>query len=82
MLTPSSSAIGELINSETHELESLTSSSLIKTISGTESSHPLSADFEHSFNNKIDISSVNMSSIVEHKSPSIENPASELTDTK
>uniref|UniRef100_W8BU90 Protein dispatched n=3 Tax=Ceratitis capitata TaxID=7213 RepID=W8BU90_CERCA len=82
LLTPSSSAIGELINSETHELESLTSSSLIKTISGTESSHPLSADFEHSFNNKIDISSVNMSSIVEHKSPSIENPASELTDTK
>ncbi|XP_054735807.1 protein dispatched [Anastrepha obliqua] len=76
LLTPSSSAIGELINSETHELESLTSSSLIKTISGTESSHPLSADFEHSFNNKLDISSV-----VDHKGPSVESSMSELHAT-
>ncbi|XP_037946849.1 protein dispatched [Teleopsis dalmanni] len=49
LLTPSSSAIGELINSETHELESLTSSSLIKTISGTECLHTLPPEFEHSF---------------------------------
>ena len=33
LLTPSSSAVGELINSETHELESLASNTLIKTIS-------------------------------------------------
>ncbi|XP_068156091.1 LOW QUALITY PROTEIN: protein dispatched [Drosophila tropicalis] len=52
LLTPTSSAIVELANSETHELESLNSSNLIKTISGTESGHALSSlpiDFEHSF---------------------------------
>ncbi|XP_037730791.1 protein dispatched [Drosophila subpulchrella] len=52
LLTPTSSAIVELANSETHELESLNSNSLIKTISGTESAHALSSlprDFEHSF---------------------------------
>jgi len=52
LLTPTSSAIVELVNSETHELESLNSNSLIKTISGIESAHALSSlprDFEHSF---------------------------------
>ncbi|XP_034128147.1 protein dispatched [Drosophila guanche] len=52
LLTPTSSAIVELANSETHELESLNSNSLIKTISGTESAHALGSlpnDFEHSF---------------------------------
>ncbi|XP_030376547.1 protein dispatched [Scaptodrosophila lebanonensis] len=52
LLTPTSSAIVELANSETHELESLNSNSLIKTISGAESGHalaPLPLDFEHSF---------------------------------
>ncbi|XP_011211443.2 protein dispatched [Bactrocera dorsalis] len=80
LLTPSSSAVGELINSETHELESLTSSSLIKTISGTESSHPLSVDFEHSFNNKPDITSANFSTVNDHKSPSIESPELHVTN--
>ncbi|XP_067619629.1 protein dispatched isoform X2 [Eurosta solidaginis] len=81
LLTPSSSAIGEFINSETHELESLTSSSLIKTISGTESSHPLTVDFEHSFNNKHNITCGNISFIVNHKSPSIESPMPEVQVT-
>ncbi|XP_060650621.1 protein dispatched [Drosophila nasuta] len=52
LLTPTSSAIVEMANSETHELESLNSNSQIKTISGTESGHTLPAlpvDFEHSF---------------------------------
>ncbi|XP_017103744.2 protein dispatched [Drosophila bipectinata] len=52
LLTPTSSAIVELVNSETHELESLNSNTLIKTISGTESGHALSSlmrDTEHSF---------------------------------
>ncbi|KAH8242843.1 hypothetical protein KR032_002575 [Drosophila birchii] len=52
LLTPTSSAIVELANSETHELESLNSNSLIKTISGTEGAHALSSlprDYEHSF---------------------------------
>ncbi|XP_013111816.1 protein dispatched [Stomoxys calcitrans] len=53
LLTPSSSAVGELINSESHELESLTSNSLIKTISGTEcSAQSFSLDYEHLLNNK------------------------------
>lgn len=59
LLTPSSSAVGELINSESHELESLTSNSLIKTISGTEcSAQSFSLDYEHLLNNK---KSVNVS---------------------
>ncbi|XP_055903846.1 protein dispatched isoform X1 [Eupeodes corollae] len=33
LLTPSSSAVGDLLNSETHELDSLTSNSLIKPMS-------------------------------------------------
>lgn len=52
LLTPTSSAIVELANSETHELESLTSNSLIKTISGmerTQAQSSLPRDFEHSF---------------------------------
>ncbi|XP_036322856.1 protein dispatched isoform X1 [Rhagoletis pomonella] len=81
LLTPSSSAIGELISSETHELESLTSSSLIKTISGTESSHPLSVDFEHSFNNKPANTNANISSAIDRKGPSIESSISELHAT-
>ncbi|XP_061387699.1 protein dispatched [Musca vetustissima] len=53
LLTPSSSAVGELINSESHELESLTSNSMIKTISGTEcSAQSFSLDCEHLLNNK------------------------------
>lgn len=53
LLTPSSSAVGELINSESHELESLTSNPLIKTISGTECpSRSFSLDYEPIQNNK------------------------------
>ncbi|XP_030553961.1 protein dispatched isoform X2 [Drosophila novamexicana] len=40
LLTPTSSAIVEMANSETHELESLNSNNQIRTISGTESGHP------------------------------------------
>ncbi|ALC47821.1 disp, partial [Drosophila busckii] len=52
LLTPTSSAIVEMVNSETHELASLNSNSQIRTISGTESGHGLASlptDIEHSF---------------------------------
>lgn len=53
LLTPSSSAVGELINSESHELESLTSNSMIKTISGTEcSTQNFPLEYEHLFNSR------------------------------
>lgn len=53
LLTPSSSAVGELINSESHELESLTSNSMIKTISGTEcSAQNFPLDYENLFNTR------------------------------
>ncbi|XP_055384764.1 protein dispatched [Condylostylus longicornis] len=49
LLTPSSSAVGELVQSESHELDSLTSNSLVKTISDL---HRSSIDFEHIYNKK------------------------------
>lgn len=53
LLTPSSSAVGDLITSESHELESLTSNSMIKTISGTEySAQSFPLDYENLLNTR------------------------------
>ncbi|KAL9900563.1 RND transporter family member dispatched isoform 1-T1 [Glossina fuscipes fuscipes] len=50
LLTPCSSAIGDLVNSETHELDSLTSNTLIRTISSIECSQQnLPAEYEQIF---------------------------------
>uniref|UniRef100_A0A1A9WPG7 SSD domain-containing protein n=1 Tax=Glossina brevipalpis TaxID=37001 RepID=A0A1A9WPG7_9MUSC len=50
LLTPCSSGMGDLVNSETHELESLTSNTLIKTISGIECSQQnLPMEYEQIF---------------------------------
>ncbi|XP_023308791.2 protein dispatched [Lucilia cuprina] len=67
LLTPSSSAVGELINSESHELESLTSNSMIKTISGAEcSAQNFPMDYENLFNSKCKPLSSITSPIINH----------------
>ena len=76
LLTPSSSAVGELINSESHELESLTSNSMIKTISGTEcSAQSFPLDYENLLNTRSKALSSITSPITNHhhKCPAFKN---------
>ncbi|XP_075159969.1 RND transporter family member dispatched [Haematobia irritans] len=84
LLTPSSSAVGELINSESHELESLTSNSLIKTISGTEcSAQSFCLDYEHLLNSKKSSANVMASPVPSHhhKCPAFRNGTTAQTSS-